>query len=105
MTKSNFKKLIADLHAHELATLEDEIYLRLDEIDFDLVSYQQQIDDIWNEHGVYDPETGDHNLHGNAFHYEERLQDELGRLEEEMVSLRDQLTDIERKMECLKSTK
>lgn len=97
MAKSNFQRLIADLKADELANLEDEILIRLEELDGEFVSIQEQIDDIWIEYGQYDPETGDYNLHGNAFHYEERLQDEFHRLEEEMVMLRAQLDDIERK--------
>ena len=98
MSKSNYEILVASLTYEELVTLEDELLTRLDELDGEIASLQGQIDEIWSEHAWYDDQTGDYNLTGNAYYYEEKLQDAMAEAEEQLVLANDQLYDVHSRM-------
>lgn len=98
MSKSNHEILVASLTYEELVTLEDELLIRLDELDGEVASLQGQIDEIWSEHAWYDEQTGDYNLTGNAYYYEEKLQDAMAEAEEQLVLANDQLYDVHSRM-------
>jgi len=98
MTQSNYEVLVSSLTYEELVTLEDDLLVRLDELDGEIASLQGQIDEIWSEHGWYDEQTGDYNLTGNAYYYEEKLQDAMAEAEEKLVLTNDQLYDVHARM-------
>jgi uncharacterized protein YjbJ (UPF0337 family) len=98
MSNSNFEVLIANLTYDELGNLEDELSIRLDELEGEIASLQGQIEEVWSEYGWYDSETGDSNLNGNAYYYEEKLQEQLGDYEDKLKMAEDQLYDVHARM-------
>jgi flagellar biosynthesis chaperone FliJ len=91
---ADYKEMLVTLREDELATLEDDLHNLLDQYADEIHSLETQIEDIWSEYAWYDSQTGDYNLSGNAYHYEENLQGEIRSVEEKVEITRNQLKNL-----------
>ena len=86
--------MLVTLKDYELATLEDNLHNRLDELSDAIYAIEEQIEELYSEYSWYDSQTNDYILTGNAAHYEDNLQGELAGLDEDVLRTRAQLKDV-----------
>jgi flagellar biosynthesis chaperone FliJ len=91
---TDYKEMLMTLKDDQLAVLEDDLHSLLDQYADEIHSLETQIEDIWGEYSWYDSQTGDYNLSGNAYHYEENLQGEVRSVEEKVEMARGQLKNV-----------
>jgi len=96
--KVSYSELLGQLAVDQLGALEEAVRVRIDELSDEIGFLFSQIEEIWSEYSWYDSETGDYNLKGNAYYYEENLQAEMNILEEKLGYAERQLVDIEKRL-------
>ena len=97
----NYEKMIKSLTLGELFSLEEILIEEIDMLEGEVASLQGQIDEIWDEYSWYDEQTGDHNLTGNAYYFEDNLQGDLSYNEEKKDLAEKQLEEVHKRIEEL----
>jgi len=89
-----YKEMLMTLKDDQLATLENDLHNRLDELSDAIYSIEEQVEELYSEYSWYDSQTNDNILTGNAAHYEDNLQGELAKLDEDVLRTQAQLKDV-----------